>query len=57
MMQIFVSDKDFVKVYRIKYEKDFVKDLKLFCRDVGAPKLFIVDPHPYQKSNEVRTFF
>ena len=51
MMQIFVSDKDFVKVYRIKSDKELVKYLKLFCKEVVAPKAFIVDPHPYQKSN------
>ena len=56
MMQIFVSDKGFVKVYGMKYEKYFVKALKLFFKEVGASKTFIVDPHPYQKRNEVRKF-
>ena len=51
IMQIFVSEKGFVKVYGMKYEKGFVKYLKLFCKEVVAPKAFIVDPHPYQKSN------
>ena len=53
MMQIFVSDKGFVKVYRMKCEKEFVKDLKLFFKEVGSSKAFIVDPHPYKKSNEL----
>ena len=56
MMQIFVSDKCFVKVHRMKYEKEFVKALKIFCKEVESPKAFILDPHPYNKSNKVRTF-
>ena len=56
MIQTFVSDKGFVKVYGMKYEKEFLKALKLFFKEVGQPKSFIVDHHPYQKSNEVRTF-
>ena len=56
MMQIFVSDKGFVKVYGMKSEKNFLKALKLFCKEVGEPKAFIVDPYTSQKSNEVRTF-
>ena len=53
-MQLFVSDKGFFKVYQMKSEKEFVKALKLFCKEVGAPKEFIVGPHPSQKINEVR---
>ena len=55
IMQIFVSDKGFVKVYRMKSEKEFVKYFKLFFKEVGAPKAFIVYPHPSHKSNEVQT--
>ena len=54
MMQLFVSDKGFVKFYRMKYEKEFVKALKLLFKELGAPKAFIVDPHPYKKINEVQ---
>ena len=32
MMQLFVSDKVFVKVYGVKYEKVFINVLKLFCK-------------------------
>ena len=32
MMQIFLSDKVFVKVYGMKYDKDFLKALKLFWK-------------------------
>ena len=56
MMQLFVSDKGFFKVYQMKSEKEFLKALKLFCKEVGEPKAFIVDPYTSQKSNEVRTF-
>ena len=56
MMQLFVSDRGFVKFYGMKSEKEFVKALKLFFKEMGSPKAFIVDTHPSQKSNEVRTF-
>ena len=32
MMQLFVSDKVFVKVYGMKYEKEFINALKLFLQ-------------------------
>ena len=41
----------------MKSEKDFVKALKLFCNEVGAPKTFIVDTHPDRTKNKVRQFF
>ena len=53
MMQIFVIGKGFVKVYKMKYDKEFVKALKIFCKEVGAPKAFIVDPHPYHKKQSI----
>ena len=54
MMQLFVSDKGFVKVYGMKSEKEFINALKLFCKEVGAPKAFIVDGAQVEKSNKVR---
>ena len=56
MMQLFVSDKGFVKVYGMKSEKEFLNALKLFCKEVGAPKAFIVDSDRTEKSNKVRQF-
>ena len=32
MMQLFVSDKGFVKVYGMKSEKEFINALKLSCK-------------------------
>ena len=37
-MQLFVSDKAFVKVYGMKYDKEFVKDIKLFLKRWDHPK-------------------
>ena len=34
MMQLFVSDKGFVKVYGMKSQSEFVNALKLFCKEV-----------------------
>ena len=55
-MQLFVSNKGFVKVYGMKSQTEFVNALKMFCKEVGAPKAVIVDPHRSQKSNEVKQF-
>ena len=30
--------------------------LRLFAKDVGAPKLLVLDPHPTQKKREVKDF-
>ena len=43
MMQLFVSDKGFVKVYGMKSESEFPDALKLFCKEVEAPKAIVVD--------------
>ena len=56
-MQLFVSVKDFVKLYDIKAQKDFLQAIKLFRREVLVPTKFIVDPSGAQKKNEVREFF
>ena len=55
-MQIFVSDKGFVKVYGMKSPSEFINALKMFCKEVGVPNAFVVDPHRSQKSDEVRQF-
>jgi hypothetical protein len=56
MMQIFVSDKGFVKVYGMTSQTDIPKAMKLFAKEVGAPNTFVCDPHSNQKSKEVRAF-
>ena len=53
MMQLFLSDKRFVKVYGMKSEKGFINALKLFFKEVGAPKAFIVDSSRTENSNKV----
>ena len=56
MMQLFVSDMGFVKVYGMKSEKEFLNTIKLFCKEVGTSRAMIVDPHPSLTSNEVSQF-
>ena len=56
MMQLFVSNKGFVKVYGMKSEKEYINALKRLCKEVGAPKAFIVDSARTKKSNKVRQF-
>ena len=56
MMQLFVSDKGYVRVYKMKSQTEFVNALKMFCKEVGAPTAVIVDPHRSQKSAEVKQF-
>ena len=55
-MQLFVSNKGFVKVYGMESQTEFVNALKVFCKEVRTPKAVIVDPHRSQKSNEVKQF-
>ena len=55
-MQVFVSDKGFVKVYPMEHVRDFPKALKMFAKDVGAPEVLVADPHPSQASSEVKAF-
>ena len=55
-MQLFVSDKGFVKVYAMKSEKEFINALKLFWKEVGAPIEIFVDSSRTYKSNKVRQF-
>ena len=55
-MQLFVSDKGFVKVYGMKSKGQFPLALKLFTKGVGVPNTFILDPSGEQMSNEVRAF-
>ena len=56
-MQIFVSDKGFVKVYPMKLQRDYPAALRQFAKDVGAPEILVCDPHPSKKSFEVKDFF
>ena len=56
MMQLFVSDKGFVKVYGMRSQSQFIDAVKLFCKEVGAPRAVIVDSHRSEKSREVRKF-
>ena len=55
-MQLFVSDKGFVKVYGMKIKGQFTLALKLFTKEVGVPNAFMLDPSGEQTSNEVRAF-
>ena len=56
MMQIFVSDKGFVKVYGMKGLRQIPDAIKLFAKEVGAPNAFVCDPHANQTSQQVRDF-
>ncbi|KAL7534955.1 hypothetical protein ACHAXR_006168, partial [Thalassiosira sp. AJA248-18] len=47
-MQLFVSDKGFVKVYGMSSVSQFLEALRLFVKEVGAPNAFVVDPHRAQ---------
>ena len=55
-MQIFVSDKGFVKVYPMKLQRDYPAVLRQFAKDVGAPEILVCDPHPSHKIFEVKDF-
>ena len=55
-MQIFVSDKGFVKVYPMRKVSEYPQALKMFAKDVGAPDVLVADPHPSNKSKDVKAF-
>ena len=44
-------------VYAIHETKEFLSPLRLFDKDVGAPKILVLDPHSTQKNREVKDFF
>ena len=54
--QVFVSDKGFVAVYPMRQQRDYLSAFKMFAKDVGAPEVLVCDPHPSQKSREVKQF-
>ena len=55
-MQLFVSDKVFIKVYGMKSKSEFPQALKLFSKEVGVPNDFTLDPSGEQTSNVVGAF-
>ena len=55
-MQLFLSDKEFVKAYGMRSDKEFLQVIKIFCKQVGVPIAFIFDPSVAQTKNEVRAF-
>ena len=55
-MRIFVSDKGFVKVYPMTKVSDYPQALKMFAKDVGALDVLVADPHPSNKSKDVKAF-
>ena len=55
-MQIFVSDKGFVKVYPMRKVSEYPAALKLFAKEVGAPGILVADPHPSNTSKTVKDF-
>jgi hypothetical protein len=54
--QLFVSDRGFVAFYPMKEQQDSFLAIKLFATDVGAPEVFVCDPHPAQIKHEVQEF-
>ena len=55
-MQIFVSDKGYVKDYPMSKVSAYLRALKQFAKDVGAPEVLIADPLPVHKSKDVKAF-
>ena len=55
-MQIFVSDKGFVKVYPMRSPGEYPMALRLFAKEVGAPEILVADPYSSHKSRDVKAF-
>ena len=43
-------------VYPFCETTKFLSTLRLFAKDVGSPKIFVLDPHPAQEKREVKDF-
>lgn len=55
-MQIYVSDKGFVRVYGMKTVMEIPQSMKLFAKEVGVPNTFVCDPHLNQQDKKIREF-
>ena len=40
----------------MKNQRDYPQALRIFSKDVGAPEILVCDPHPSQKSPELKYF-
>jgi hypothetical protein len=54
--QVFFSDKDYMTVYPMKKESEYPLALKLFSKEVGAPKILVCDGSKTQNQRDVKTF-
>ena len=55
-MQIFISDKGYVKVYPMKSLTEYPSALRQFDKEVGAPDILVANPHKSHASKEVMDF-
>ena len=55
-MHIFVSDKEFAKVYTMTSASEFPAALQEFAKDVGAPDILVADPYFSNKIKEGKAF-
>ncbi len=54
--QLFVLDKALLVGYPMHDTKSYLNSLKLFAKEVGAPRTLVCDAHPTQTKREVRDF-
>ena len=54
--QLFVSDKALLVGYPMRDTKSYLNSLKIFAKEVGAPRTLVCDAHPTQTKREVRDF-
>ena len=55
-MQIYVSNKSFVKVYQMRSVSELLSSLKEFAKDIGYLEFLMPEPPGSQKSKEVKAF-
>ena len=55
-MQLFVSDKGYVKIKPTKSPSGFTENLKEFAKEVEAKYILVTDMHPSQKRKDVKEF-
>ena len=55
-IQLFVSDKGYVKVYTMRTVREYTQALKQFAKYFGSPEVLVAHPHPSNIYKYVKAF-
>ena len=54
--QIFTTDREFIAAYPLQSKAQVKQAIRLFCKEIGVPSVFIGDQTGEQTSNDVRQY-